>query len=1147
MSEHLPAAIDLDPSQRAVLDAAATGSIAVIGAPGTGKTTTLVELAAAAVDDGLAPEQIVAIAANRRRADELRGAIAERLGIAARGATLGRTAASIAMEVVGHERARAGLGRPRLLTGSEQDAVLADLIEGRLDDAAATPSRQAPLPWPASFDPTTMRLRGFRDELRQLFATMSELQVGPDDLARLGQAADDPAAERSRTLWPAAAELAREYGDVLGFAYDGAFDAPGVLGEAARVLESAAGGFSFAGSLADVRLVIVDDAQELTEAARRLLVAFERAGARIVTFGDPDLGTGDFHGGRSEFAVNWRDAGEPLPGRVLLEQVHRHGAALRDPIAAVSGRVGVRGEVRHRTAASAASAAGEAATSAVPTDADAVVPPIATATSPSETAENEVAVGYLRRLHLTAGIPLDEMAVIARSGARLPALAATFERAGMATSASTPVSAVADATVRALLDLARLAVDGEVASGLLARILTSPLYEIDPLEFRRLRRAAYLAEVRHCSDRSTQAGVSTPGGPDARTDDEAPTRTGAEVLADTVAAALRGERDAVGTPLIERLAAGPRPAAASAVVELGEVLRRMRARVDEHAPIDVVLFEAWRHPRRAEEWQRIALADGPGAAAMHRRLDAVVVLFDRAKRAVERSPGITLGGFLAEWQRDAVIDDSLAKRASRGAVTLTTPAGAVGREWRAVVLLGVNDGVWPNLRVRDTLLGANRLRELVDGVGERDGGAGALDRRAEVLSSETRLLVSAMSRARDHLLLSAQDGDETQPSPFLRWLAAPQLPPSFAIGAAAQLASGHITLSGLAAELRRALAGGAGDAAQRDGALRALARLADAGVSAADPGHWAGVHGRTTLRPLIDADPDGRIPMRLRPSGLQRFDECGVNWFVEDIAAAPPSSAQTFGTLIHLVAEREADFDDEAGMLDFAAREFEHLEFESPLERARTWRRVETAVNALWIYVRRPGLDRRISERKFEMLVDGGLGRRDGRELVAEVTVAGRIDRIEYVHHVVDGEDAIGARIVDFKTGTTVPKARDDERNAQLTCYQVAIRSGGVDGVDARTPIESSALVFLEKPSGRGRNRRDYTVSGESALNDVEVAEERRRLVRTALAQSGVDWDGDVESLMAPPVFHARPDVHCTQSHTHTTTCALHMTPEVTA
>ena len=69
----------LDESQQRVVAEARTQSFAVVGAPGSGLTTTLVELVADAVDQGTDPAQILAIGANRRSAARLRDQLQQRL------------------------------------------------------------------------------------------------------------------------------------------------------------------------------------------------------------------------------------------------------------------------------------------------------------------------------------------------------------------------------------------------------------------------------------------------------------------------------------------------------------------------------------------------------------------------------------------------------------------------------------------------------------------------------------------------------------------------------------------------------------------------------------------------------------------------------------------------------------------------------------------------------------------------------------------------------------------------------------------------------------------------------------------------------------------------------------------------------------
>ncbi len=93
---------------------------------------------------------------------------------------------------------------------------------------------------------------------------------------------------------------------------------------------------------------------------------------------------------------------------------------------------------------------------------------------------------------------------------------------------------------------------------------------------------------------------------------------------------------------------------------------------------------------------------------------------------------------------------------------MVTPAGAAGREWRYVVVAGVQEGVWPDLRLRGSLLGSE---ELVDVVTGRDGTFRAA--QAAVRYDETRMFLVAVSRASERLLVTAVRSDDEQPSAYL--------------------------------------------------------------------------------------------------------------------------------------------------------------------------------------------------------------------------------------------------------------------------------------------------------------------------------------------------------------------------------------------
>src|SRR5688572_15517717 len=79
-----PAAVPVgaDPWQRLVVEHR-TGPLLVVGGPGTGKTSTLVEAVAARVADGVDPERILVLTFGRRGAVRLRDRIEARLGRAA--------------------------------------------------------------------------------------------------------------------------------------------------------------------------------------------------------------------------------------------------------------------------------------------------------------------------------------------------------------------------------------------------------------------------------------------------------------------------------------------------------------------------------------------------------------------------------------------------------------------------------------------------------------------------------------------------------------------------------------------------------------------------------------------------------------------------------------------------------------------------------------------------------------------------------------------------------------------------------------------------------------------------------------------------------------------------------------------------------
>src|SRR5699024_10499846 len=128
------------------------------------------------------------------------------------------------------------------------------------------------------------------------------------------------------------------------------------------------------------------------------------------------------------------------------------------------------------------------------------------------------------------------------------------------------------------------------------------------------------------------------------------------------------------------------------------------------------------------------------------------------------------------------------------AVRLLTAHRAKGLEWELVVVAGVNEEVWPDLRRRDSLLAPDRLARGADGRGVTVPPPS----RAMLTAEERRLFYVAITRARHRLVVtavSAADDGGDRPSRFLAELGVPVPEP---VGARRR----RLALTDLVAELR---------------------------------------------------------------------------------------------------------------------------------------------------------------------------------------------------------------------------------------------------------------------------------------------------------------------------------------------------------
>ncbi|MEN0129390.1 MAG: PD-(D/E)XK nuclease family protein [Brevundimonas sp.] len=978
---------ELDAGQAEAVARVVGGARAVLalGAPGTGKTTVALESVVRAVEAGVDPDRVLVLAASRRAAGDLRDRLAARLRRTA-GRGLVQTPAAAAFAIL---RARAGLlgePAPTLVSGPEQDLVLGDLLSGHAVGEGVR------IDWPSSVPAEALGVRAFRDELRDLLMRAAERGLTPADLADLGAAHDRP-------QWVAAAVLYEEYLDVLQLRsgtpdVGDRFDPAVVVDEAAQALLAWDSEVPRA-PRPTWDLVVVDDHQESTSATARLLRVLADDGARLLLLADPDVAVQTFRGASPALVgratVEGRGEGELGAQVCTLDVVWRHGSAIRAVVSRVADRVGTVGAVRHRRAEPPADAPTGTARAVV---------------LPSAAQEAAFVARALRSAHLERGVDWSDMAVIARSGTQVTAL-----RRALA-GASVPVSVLGsdvplrdEPAVRPLLSAMAVAVGAvELDAALAATLACSPLGGLDAVGLRRVRRALRAEELTGGGGRSSDALlVEAVAG-----------RDRAATLPSSVARHVHR--------LAHVLASGAEAAAAPG------------------ADAQRVLWALWSAAGLAEPWRRSALAGGVAGARADRDLDAVLALFRAAETFVDRMPRATPGAFVDWLVSQDLPADSIAARARRADVQVLTPAGASGREWQVVVVAGVQEGTWPDLRLRDSILGAQQLTDIVSGrtsasaTGPGDAGERAALARQAVLSDELRSFATACSRARSQLLVTAVADADSQPSAFLDLVQAVDDevddPRRVAVGS-------PLDLRGLVARLRAGieLAAQKGEAPDDD-AVRTLARLAREGVDGADPATWHGL--AETSSDVALWGPDERVPVS--PSRIETAQRCTLRWALEAAGGtAADSGHQTLGTLVHAIAQEHpaGTYDELVAALD---ERWAELGLGSGWPARATRTKAEAMVRRLASYLAGAG-DALLVEGAFELATDRAL-------------VRGTADRIESIG---DGQ----VRVVDLKTGASPPSVAKAAENPQLAAYQLAVDEGAFAELPPGVRSAEAALVYL--------------------------------------------------------------------------------------
>lgn len=1053
----------------------------VLAGPGTGKTTTLVESVAARIARGGDPERILVLTFSRKAAVELRDRMALRIGAAR--APQATTFHSFCYALVrAHQDSDLFTEPLRLLSGPEQDVTVRGLLAGQPDLERLG---LAHVRWPDDLR-ACLTTRGFADEVRAVLARSRELGLAPDAL-------DAFARRIGRPDWRAAAAFLAEYLDVL--------DMQGVLDYAElvhRAVLLARRPETAARLSAQYDAVYVDEYQDTDPAQVRLLHALAGDGRSLVAFGDPDQSIYTFRGADVNGILDFPHAfpradGHPAPVEVLRTS-RRSGAGLLAATRLLTQRMPLTRlpaeKVRAHRELTPVREGGR----------------VEVFTYPTPGTELDNIADILRRAHLEDGVPWGEMAVLVRAGSRtIP----TVRRA--LTAAGVPLDIDGDdlplrhePAVAPLLTALRAVARAEASGGATG--------ETDAEEAGSdgegdadgsVTQADEAADAGGSAAQAPEGAADTGGSAAHAPEEPAPdtcwldTETALTLLASPLAGmdaadlrrlgrALREEERAAGNALpppsdhlLARALAEPErlavhdPTYARGAQRLGALLRKARERLAGGGTAEEALWDLWEGTPWPARLERTARRGGAAGRNADRDLDAMCALFATAARAEERTGGRGALNFLEEIDAEDIAADTLTRRAVRpDAVRLMTAHRSKGLEWRLVVVAGVQEGLWPDLRRRGSLLEADRIG--------RDGLAEPLTPGA-LLAEERRLFYVAATRARERLVVTAVKGaadDGDQPSRFLTELG---VEPRDVTGRPRR----PLSVAALVAELRATTVDPRASDALREAAAHRLARLAALAdedgrplVPAAHPYRWWGMFEPTESKvPLRNRDQ----PVVLSGSALDQLaNTCALQWFLgrEVKADAPATVAQGFGNVVHVLADEvasghtPADLDVLMERLDSV---WNALAFDAPWKSAQEKGNARVALERFlqWHVMDRAGRTPVASEHDFDVTLGAG---------DFEVRIRGQMDRVE-----ADGDGR--AYVVDFKTGKQAPSAAEVARHPQLAVYQLAVREGAVDDAFDGARPEPGGAELVQLRQGAAKRDGGETlpkVQGQQPLDGTE-------------------------------------------------------------
>jgi len=851
--------------------------------------------------------------------------------------------------------------------------------------------------WPEDLH-KALTTNGFARELRDLILRASERGVDADELAELG-------VQEGEKYWVAAAAFWKRYTNSMVMREFSAQDAKLRIDPSELVSRASIHLRNNPDLLDELRTrfttIMVDEFQESDPAQRELLLLL--ADKDVIICADADSAVGRFRGADPDGLAAALD---PYRAKeVVLGHVYRNTKLIFEVGHKYVQKFPGSPVTRKRSAANKNQGF------------------VGVHRFRSGAEEAAFIAHQFRSAHLRQGISYSDMAVILRSpGVQASALRRAFSQVGIPV-ASELQALAGNPAITPFLLLARVAIGAQPLNlDTAERLLLSEFGGADSISLRRIRRAMITARP------------------------EGDERSGTQLLLDAI---VDGELFIEG---------------ADSVVRVHELLKSAKAIArNKSALADDLLWFIWDNAKTSDgqklavAWRNQALRPGIRGAAADRDLDAMMQLFESAARYSERFPLSGPAAFINEVAQEDIAGDVITAKGVRpDFVEILTVHSAKGRQWDLVAIAGLQEGTWPNLKQRSSLLGAERL---VERKRNPETPRDQLDVIAAngLMQDEKRLFHVALTRAKQSLFVTAVQREDEEPSQFFEAIEVMINKTDDEEHVITDVPR-PITAPALVAELRGQLAG---PKAKEAAAL--LKAMSAEGIYLANPTSWIGSVPLSTAAPVIDPDKE----VIVSPSGAESFLECGVKWFLQNNGGSDgDSTAQVLGSAIHafaakMVQEPETSRDQ---LIQSLENSWKLIDPESGWVSAS---HLESAVTMLEKFVEYHKETKR-EIKGAELRFDVKLGR---------ARIIGTVDRLE-----VEADGSLF--IIDFKTGNTAISKEDAKKNLQLASYQLGVAEGGfAEG----TKSSGAELVYLGTDSAGPSIRQQYAIDLEETKATIET------------------------------------------------------------